>query len=787
MFMPPYGGCGFPYKYNLNWLITTICQMDTKLDDHESRITAIETALKNLNMTIDEEIKNEVERLLAQWYEDGTLETLVNPAVNKALAEVNSKINANTADIQVNSSRIDALSVKAPQDLGTDATVDEYGFIYPTVFQRLNNNLHGLHWYEFTPADKGKFFPIPTTGFWIEGKGSEYAKVYVALSAEEAATGLSVANVGNGQFISEKDIGANKYIYITGLSEGQTFKIYWGELDSNEIYIGCPMSFLNSGVPTSTWVPSSAWLAYYQIPLGSADNIDYVVASLKHSIYILTSTGEAPVLDSSQTGTFTTLKTGAKIVDIKPFHGKGIYITLMVRNDDLITNNTPFPNGKTAVYTKFYTMAAKENLIKVKWIAEMKDGQLMLDDNMMRSFFAFDKILPDLEGYQGQKYGLGKYWTFFQKHNTIFYGGDFYYGQVGFNLDPVTMITAMLNPFSEAYHTQFDNPNKPNGQGFVCSTLTAYLHGEPCPRSVFGYLYGPLKKSQTKNFNINDMLLELKPGDILIQETKTSGHSITVERIRNINGEYIIDCLESTSQGMIESAYPVHIPARSNNSTWFQRAFDSISQQTANSIDRTTEGLWVMPYTTRQDVMCNKGYNGLYLKNNSNIYVACKNTVTQIEVYVNDALFATTTVSTLNPTTIGDYNIVNLKKLLASADDGKISLVTNTATEIFYLHTATKNFISGAVSGSNYNITVNDPSKIYYIDAEYTLDGGTENQVVGVTWNHDEYTINENVISIPSTFEGRLGNYTIARAFIVYRSPYNTLYTYFESPEFIDC
>lgn len=769
------------YDSDLGWIIK---EMKKLLKEFGS----LEEAWNAFKEQFGQSLDDAVLKVLETWKNDGTLLDMVKPYLDSELSDFDKRITQNTTDIRSNTARIDALSGEAPSDLGTDAAVDEYGFSYPSVNMRLNNNLHGLHWYEFTNKDLNKFFPIPKGGFWVEGKGSEYASVYVALSTEEAATGSTIASIANGQFISEADIGQNKYIYITGITAGQSFKMYWGELDSNEIYIGCPMSFLTSGIPSSTWVPSASWLAYYQIPLGIADNIDYVVASLKHSIYILTSTGDAPVLDSSQTGKFSIIKAGAKKVDIKPFHGKGIYITLMVKNDDLLTNNTPYPDGgQSEVLTKFYTLTAKENLIKVKWIAEMKNGQLMLDNNIMQAFFAFDKILPNLEGYGGQRTGLGTNWTFFQKHNTIFYGGDFYYGQTGFNLDPVTMITSMLNPFSEAYHTEFDNPNKANGQGFVCSTLTAYLHGEPCPRSVFGYLYGPLKKSETKDFNISDMLLELKPGDILIQETKASGHCITVERIRNINGEYIIDCLESTSQGMIESAYPIHIPARSHNSNWFQLAFDSISQQTANSIDRTKEGLWKMPYTTRQEVMCNKGYNALYLKNNSDILIACKNTVTQIEVYVNDALFATTTVASLTPTVKDDYNIINLKELLADADDGKVSLVTSNATEIFYIHTAEKNFVRGEVSGNNFNITVTDASNIYYIVAEYSLDGGEENQVVGITWNNDEYTIEDNVISIPRTFEGRLGNYTIKQAFIVYRSPHDTLYTYFEALDFITC
>ena len=677
------------YDSDLGWIIK---EMKKLLEEFGS----LEKAWNAFKEQFGQSLDDAVLKVLETWKNDGTLLDMIKPYLESELSNFDKRITQNTTDIRSNTARIDALSGEAPSDLGTDAAVDEYGFSYPSVNMRLNNNLHGLHWYEFTSNDLNKFFPIPKGGFWIEGKGSEYSSVYVALSTEQAATGLSVASPLNGSFVNESRIGQNKYIYITGLTAGQTFKIYWGGLDSNEIYIGCPMSFLSSGVPTSTWVPSSAWLSYYQIPLGLADNIDYVVASLKYSIYILTSNGEVPVLDNSQTGTFSIIKAGAKKVDIKPFHNKGIYITLMVRSDDVQGEKIEYPDGEGDVFTYFYTLTARENLIKVQWINEMKNGQIILDNNMMQSFFAFDKILPNLKNYPGQRTGLGTNWTFFQNKNTIFYGGDFYYGQTGFNLDPVTMITSMLNPFSEAYHTQFDNPNKANGQGFVCSTLTAYLHGEPCPRSVFGYLYGPLKKSTTKDFNINDMLLELKPGDILIQETDISGHCITVERIRNINGEYIIDCLESTSQGLIESAYPIHIPARSHNSTWFERAFDSISKQTANSIDRTKEGLWKMPYNTRQELMCNKGYNALYLKNNSDILIACKNTVKQIEVYVNNALFATTTVASLTPTVVDDYNIINLKELLADAEDGKVSLVTSNATEIFYIHTAEKNYAAGS-------------------------------------------------------------------------------------------
>lgn len=66
MFMPPYGGCNFPYKTNLNWIVCQIMELKEKTG-------SLEQALKEFLEKFDSELDQTVKDQLTKWLNDGTL------------------------------------------------------------------------------------------------------------------------------------------------------------------------------------------------------------------------------------------------------------------------------------------------------------------------------------------------------------------------------------------------------------------------------------------------------------------------------------------------------------------------------------------------------------------------------------------------------------------------------------------------------------------------------------------------------------------------------------------
>lgn len=66
MFMPPYGGCNFPYKTNLNWIVCQILELKEKTGSLEQ---AIKEFLEKFDSKLDQTVKNQ----LTEWLNDGTL------------------------------------------------------------------------------------------------------------------------------------------------------------------------------------------------------------------------------------------------------------------------------------------------------------------------------------------------------------------------------------------------------------------------------------------------------------------------------------------------------------------------------------------------------------------------------------------------------------------------------------------------------------------------------------------------------------------------------------------
>ena len=80
MFMPPYGGCNFPYKSNLRWISEMIKALRTAVDSleetdktHTNDITSIKTTLTQMEQEIQDIIDG---KLPDNWYQ--IIENYVN-------------------------------------------------------------------------------------------------------------------------------------------------------------------------------------------------------------------------------------------------------------------------------------------------------------------------------------------------------------------------------------------------------------------------------------------------------------------------------------------------------------------------------------------------------------------------------------------------------------------------------------------------------------------------------------------------------------------------------------
>lgn len=78
MFMPPYGGVNYPYKTNLNWIISQIAELQQKTG-------SLEQAWDEFQKTFDSELDQTVKDQLTEWLNDGTLESIINNLTKKLI------------------------------------------------------------------------------------------------------------------------------------------------------------------------------------------------------------------------------------------------------------------------------------------------------------------------------------------------------------------------------------------------------------------------------------------------------------------------------------------------------------------------------------------------------------------------------------------------------------------------------------------------------------------------------------------------------------------------------
>lgn len=753
----------------INKAIQNLLEQGADISALQDRVTALEKYFDS------EDFLGDVENILNNMAESGKLDSIMTEIVQAENAVLKQTIEKNAGDIALLKTQVAQLQTTPPGELGTDATVDEYGFVYESVFQRFNNQINGLHYITLTSEDADKYFTIPSTGLAVAPNfvTAEDANIY--FYTDDSGTGkVSKGNWNNGAFIPPLE--GYTHFNAPGIPEGQSVTFYWGKLDYQENrVVGCPMSTLTSGTVYKGWVGSSSWCAYLEVPLGLADNVKSITAGLEYSIYLTASRlGQVPTIIAEQLEDFSIIHGGYKHIDLTPYHGKGLYLTALIRNDvfqEVGDNNT---------FTRFYRQLNNEAIYFVEWVNEPTVQGGIINNNLMHNFNSLWPLLPDLTGFPFQRTGLATQSLFFNEKNAIFYGGDFYTGCPFYNMPISAMLGAMKNPNSLAYHTQFDDANSPNGFGFVCSSLTAFLIGEPCPRSVTGFIYGDITQAETEDFSLEDFT-KLKPGDILIQEERATGHCITVERVRYAPGSYLIDCLESTIWGTVETCYMVEAPFRANNGHWFGLAFDHIAKINQNVPDRTEVGSWIQPYTDGQKVMCNRGYGGLYLKGVTDIYLSFTTDVTDFSVFLNDNQVKTSTVSILNPVSSNGYNVVNVKELLSDIADGTVKITANGSTEMFYLMTASKNVNSITIGEENVDIDlVNNADNIGWIDVEYRL--AKYDALCSITYAPGEYTVDGTGknISVPAKIITRDDTGTAENVFVVNKTTYD-VNTYWEN------
>lgn len=76
MFVPPYGGCNFPYKTNLNWIIAQILSITEQTGNLQLAVNQLQNDLNDLKNGLNDQIIDGVTAILEKWKEDGTLEEI---------------------------------------------------------------------------------------------------------------------------------------------------------------------------------------------------------------------------------------------------------------------------------------------------------------------------------------------------------------------------------------------------------------------------------------------------------------------------------------------------------------------------------------------------------------------------------------------------------------------------------------------------------------------------------------------------------------------------------------
>lgn len=382
-------------------------------------------------------------------------------------------------------------------------------------------------------------------------------------------------------------------------------------------------------------------------------------------------------------------------------------------------NVTVFGFDMTDIEKKIYVDWSKD----FQFTRELSGGSLTVQKNI--------NLLKNLRHKTVSAYyprGTSDYHYIFGMDNFagVLYGGGYQAGTFYYHVSPATYYTALLNPNSNAYK------NEDLGSatyGIVCSPFTCLLHGYDIPRSTFDMRYNMRMRGLTpEKFNLEKQLHTVKRYDVLTWGSGHTGHSLLIGDITNIENECsAIRVLESTTPATTDGVWWLNngMPYyKAEPEAWYQNAYDFICRVDP-AFDQTiyNRANWVPKYTTPQKVMCNRGYESVYLTSTP-VYLSVAPDVTEIQIYIDDEPTATRVIEDLEPVTRNGYNLVNISDVVRA---GKIRVRNNVddSEETFYVFDDSGYTVSATIEGDWLTVHTNKPDEVKYVNFVVSADPDT--------------------------------------------------------------
>lgn len=311
-----------------------------------------------------------------------------------------------------------------------------------------------------------------------------------------------------------------------------------------------------------------------------------------------------------------------------------------------------------------------------------------------------------------------------------FYGGTYTAGTVYYNVSPATYFTALLNPNSLAYGTEYAGQSG-RYYGLMCSALTALAHGYPMPLSTFDMRYNEsLPYFERNGMDLSRNIGKLKPYDIITQGIGETGHSVLVTDIKTVGDNVtLLNVLESVACGTREMLFMLHNGLdfyKSKPEEWFNDAYD-FHNPTLPEHDQTIhdKALWVPAYTEPQRVMCSRGYDSVYIDTVTKVILSVAKDVTSITITKDGQLVGTYVVDDITNQEQNGYYLVDISDKVGAGDIVVRNNVDD-SEEHFHVIDRPTDTVTAELNDTALTVRVSNPEKVKYIEVIRRYEVGGE-------------------------------------------------------------
>jgi hypothetical protein len=320
---------------------------------------------------------------------------------------------------------------------------------------------------------------------------------------------------------------------------------------------------------------------------------------------------------------------------------------------------------------------------------------------------------------------------------SLFYAGAAYVNAVPQNVSFKSYMTAVKNPNSRVYISDWTAGKIGTNYGMVCNNLPNTLYGMPWMARVASWYQTTVNTpgcTVYRDFDFYSRSDEIRIGDWIIGENEEDqdAHIVQITNIVHINGAVVaIEGMESYPP-MVKYRYLFLDPMLERFNLEFSRKepigdFYNILVKVDPSMITPIEEA----FGTVEDsydvgsLMCDRGTDGLYTTHMDHCYITINGDIESFDVYLGADKVAEVDLSTATLVTFGDHELqaVDIMPILAENGEGYYSLKTgNDVQERFYV--APDQTIQTNKTASNVMLTITNPESFVYIVANYKPTSG---------------------------------------------------------------